>query len=59
MADDIDVDCSAVLDDKNVSDMGEEIFQTILSVASGRETASERNGIGENEWVPWVPGATF
>lgn len=59
MADDIDVDCSAVLDNKNLSNMGEEIFQTILSVASGRETASERNGIGENEWVPWVPGATF
>jgi altronate hydrolase len=59
MADDIDIDCSAVLDGKNLTDMGEEIFQTILSVASGHQTASERNGIGENEWVPWVPGAIF
>lgn len=59
MADDADVDCSGVLGGTGLNVMGEEIFQAMLAVASGRQSASERNGIGENEWVTWVPGATF
>ena len=59
MSDDIDVDCSPILDGKDVAAMGDGIFQTILDIASGSQSASERHGIGENEWVPWVPGAMF
>lgn len=59
MSDDIDVDCSPILDGKDVAAMGDVIFQIILDIASGRQSASERYGIGENEWVPWVPGAMF
>ena len=59
MSDDIDVDCSPILDGKEVAAMGDVIFQTILDIASGSQSASERHGIGENEWVPWVPGAMF
>lgn len=59
MAGDIDVDCSPVLDGMSVAEMGDLIFQSILEIASGRQSASERHGIGENEWVPWVPGAMF
>lgn len=59
MADDIDIDCSGVIAGTSLSVMGEAIFAEILAVASGRKTASERNGMGESEWVPWVPGATF
>ena len=59
MPDDIDVDCSPILDGKDVATMGDVIFQAILDIASGRQSASERHGIGENEWVPWVPGAMF
>jgi len=59
MADDIDVDCSPVLDGMLLTEMGDRIFQSILDIASGQQSASERLGIGENEWVPWVPGAMF
>jgi altronate hydrolase len=59
MAGDIDVDCSPVLDGMSVAEMGDLIFQSILEIASGRQSASERHGIGENEWVPWIPGAMF
>jgi altronate hydrolase len=59
MADDIDIDCSAVLGGKSIGEMGKEIFEQMLAVASGQKTASERHGLGENEWVPWVPGAVF
>lgn len=59
MADDIDMDCSAILDGVVVCDMGDAVFQMILATASGATSASERHGLGENEWVPWVPGAMF
>lgn len=59
MADDIDLDCSPILDGTDLTAMGDAIFHLLIDVASGRQTASERLGIGENEWVPWVPGAMF
>lgn len=57
MSDDIDIDCSPVLAEVSRNEMGREVFDFILSTASGRKTASEQLSIGENEWVPWVPGA--
>lgn len=59
MAEDIDMDCSAILDGVPVSAMGDAVFRMILATASGQPSASERHGLGENEWVPWVPGAMF
>lgn len=45
MADNIDVDVSAVLEDAETLDAaGERLFAEILAVASGRETAAERLG---------------
>ncbi len=59
MVDDIDLDCSAVLAGAPLDKIGTEIFDLILASASGEPTASERLGLGENEFVPWVPGAMF
>jgi altronate hydrolase len=59
MPDDIDIDCSSVLDGVKLEEVGARIFDLILRTASGLKTTSESLGIGENEWVPWIPGATF
>lgn len=59
MPDDIDIDCSSVLDGVKLEEIGARVFDVILRTASGLKTASENLGIGENEWVPWVPGAMF
>ncbi|MFM2410747.1 MAG: hypothetical protein RL481_1575 [Pseudomonadota bacterium] len=59
MADDIDVDCSGVLEGTSLATIGNKVFDSILAVASGHQSASERHSLGENEWVPWVPGAMF
>lgn len=57
MSDDMDVDCSAVLEGKPLRELGEEIFERLLAVASGEHTKSEANGLGDNEFVPWQIGA--
>ncbi|MEY3622557.1 MAG: hypothetical protein RLZZ407_116 [Pseudomonadota bacterium] len=59
MADDIDVDCSKILDSVTGAQMGAEVFQAILATASGQKSASESFNMGESEMVPWIPGAVF
>lgn len=55
--DDIDINCSAVLDGTaSIAAMGEVIFQSLLWHASGEKTKSEADGMGENEFVPWPVG---
>lgn len=60
MADDIDIDCGRLINGEATLDaLGEEIFAAMLAVASGQRTASEIEDIGDNEFVPWVPGAAM
>ena len=35
------------------------LFEEILAVASGKRTKSELAGIGEEEFNPWLLGATL
>jgi altronate hydrolase len=58
MSEDIDVDCSPVLDGtSSVAAMGAVIFERMLRAASGEKTASEELGFGAEEFVPWQIGA--
>jgi altronate hydrolase len=58
MDDDIDVDCSDVASGtRTPAQIGAEIFEMILDVASGRQSRSEALGFGDFEFVPWQIGA--
>jgi altronate hydrolase len=60
MADDMDVNCGTIIDgDESVDEAGARIFQEILAVASGKLTRSEIHGFGEEEFQPWLQGATL
>ncbi len=60
MADDMDVNCGLVVDgERSVEQRGAEILQTILDIASGRQSCSERLGFGDAEFLPWQLGATM
>jgi len=57
MAGDMDLNCGRVADGTAVlSQVGDEIFELIIAVASGRQTVSEELGIGQEEFVPWQLG---
>ncbi len=56
MSDDMDINAGEILSGKPVEDVGREIFEKILSVASGEQTKSEQHGIGEEEFCPWIIG---
>ena len=60
MQDDMDINCGETIDGAaTVEEMGERIFKILLDTASGNRTKSERNGIGDNEFVPWAIGAVY
>ncbi|MBV8537556.1 MAG: altronate dehydratase [Alphaproteobacteria bacterium] len=60
MTDDMDINCGTIVDGtETVQDCGERIFDLILKTASGQKTKSEEMGFGDDEFAPWVLGATM
>ncbi|MCO6384710.1 altronate dehydratase [Oceanicola sp. 502str15] len=59
MTGDMDVNCGTVIDgDKSLDEVGQEIFEKMLAVASGEKSKSEALGVGEEEFAPWPIGVT-
>ncbi len=55
MQDNMDINAGAIADgEKNVAEVGREIFDMLLRVASGEKTCAER--LGHQEFVPWRIG---
>ncbi len=59
MISDMDINAGVILDGTTVEKLGEQIFEEILAVASGKKTKSEINGVGEEEFAPWHIGPTL
>ena len=60
MTDDMDINCGDILSDQiSVQEKGRQIYEMILRVASGEQTKSEAQGLGDYEFVPWQIGAVM
>jgi len=60
MIDDMDLNAGTISDgEKSVEEVGQEIFEMMIAVASGQKTKSEAQGIGDEEFCPWMPGPIF
>ncbi|MGP4015911.1 UxaA family hydrolase [Saccharopolyspora sp. 5N708] len=60
MSEDMDINCGGVIDgETNVEELGQQIFDHVLRVASGEHTKSEDLGYGEEEFVPWHIGTVM
>jgi altronate hydrolase len=59
MLDDMDINAGVILEGTPVEEVGQQIFEKILTVASGEKTKSEINGVGEEEFAPWSIGPTL
>lgn len=59
MIDDMDIDAGVILSGTPVEEVGRQIFDFLLEVASGRKTKSEQHGLGDEEFVPWSIGPTL
>jgi altronate hydrolase len=60
MEEDMDINCGTIVDGtETLDEAGERIFRMILDTASGKKTKSELLGFGDDEFAPWVVGATM
>jgi len=59
MQDDMDINAGVILEGQSVESVGKEIFEKIIATASGTQTLSEAQGIGDEEFCPWFPGPIF
>lgn len=59
MKDDMDLDAGVILSGTPVEQVGRQIFELLLEVASGRKTKSEQQDVGEEEFAPWDLGPTL
>ncbi|GIE86018.1 UxaA family hydrolase [Actinoplanes regularis] len=58
MREDMDLDTGGIVTGTTtIEAAGEQIFETVLAVASGQLTASEDLDLGRDEFVPWQLGA--
>lgn len=56
LVDDMDINAGTILDGVSVEEVGREIFEDVIAVASGKPTKSESQGIGDEEFCPWTYG---
>lgn len=60
MDEDMDVNCGVIADgNKSIQQVGQEIFDLMLDVASGKPSKSESQGFGDLEFIPWQIGAVM
>lgn len=60
MSEDMDIDAGEILSKGvSVEDKGREIYEMFLRVASGEQSKSEAQGLGDYEFVPWQIGAVM
>ena len=60
LRDDMDINAGTIMDGINsVEEIGQLIFDELISVASGKKTKSELNDYGDDEFNPWIIGATM
>jgi altronate hydrolase len=59
MTEDMDLDCGTILEGASIAEVGGQILDEILAVASGKRTKSELLDVGAEEFAPWQPGPTL
>jgi altronate hydrolase len=59
MVSDMDINAGVVLNGTSAQEVGMQILEEVIAVASGKQSKSEAQGIGEEEFSPWILGATM
>lgn len=60
MREDMDLNAGTILDGtETVAEVGARLFEKMLAVAGGERTSSEKLGLGDEEFAPWILGPTL
>jgi altronate hydrolase len=56
LEEDMDINCGVILEGTPLPEVGRQIFEEVIAVASGKRSKSELSGVGEEEFAPWIIG---
>ena len=60
LEEDMDINAGTIMDnEKSIEEIGNEIFNKIIAVASGEKSKSEINSYGDDEFNPWIIDPTL
>jgi len=60
MQEDMDINAGRIVSEgASIEEVGQEIFDLLLAIASGQRSLSELHGVGDSEFIPWQIGATM
>ena len=59
MLDDMDLNAGEILNGLSIREAGLRILDELIEVASGKQSKSEAQDVGEEEFSPWILGATM
>ncbi len=59
MEEDMDINAGSIIDGESVEKVGEQIFERLIDLASGKKSKSEELGYGDKEFCPWSIGPTL
>lgn len=59
MSNDMDLNAGVILEGTSAEEVGRQILEEVIAVASGKKSKSEAQDIGEEEFAPWILGATL
>jgi altronate dehydratase len=59
MIDDMDVNAGSILEGTPMETAAAELLALVVAVASGQQSKSEAEGVGEAEFNPWNLGGTL
>ena len=60
LEEDMDINAGTIMDsEKSIEEVGKEIFNKVISVASGEKSKSEINEYGDDEFNPWIIDPTL
>ena len=60
LIEDMDINAGTIMDGINsIEEVGKIIFDELINIASGKKTKSEINDYGDDEFNPWIIGATM
>lgn len=55
---DMDINAGDILHGASTREVGLRILEEVIAVASGKQSKSEAQGLGEEEFAPWILGGT-
>lgn len=55
---DMDINAGEILHGMSALEVGMQILDEVIAVASGKQSKSEAQGLGEEEFAPWILGGT-